>query len=638
MAQQSWTGDVLSFDTTLATRAGDLLDEATYLAPDRHCDLVMKGGITSGVVYPWAICELARTNRLWGVGGASAGAIAAAGAAAAEYRRQGDTDREAGFVELASVPLHLATNTNLADLFRAQRGGRRMFRVLFRGKGSVLAIAAKEFWAPIAIGAVPGAAMMASAVAGTELTAPIMFVGGTALAASGAAIATLGDLAHFVSRRMPANLLGLCTGMGAPGEKPAITEWLYRVFNRIAGLPEDAAPLTFGHLKQRQVDLRLMVTCLTLGRPYVAPSLPKTFYFSETEMLKLFPAKVVEAMKSDPPGPSDPPMEDAEASARKAGLFPFPIGDRLPVVVAVRMSLSFPILFSPIPLWTIDFVRPDNRRARDDTEMGNLLVERVWFSDGGITSNFPVNLFDNPLPSRPTYAIDLQSFPTGRMPTPGHPENEVWLPRGNNSGVNPVLRYRIEPRPTKESLQRAGVLQPGFGRMASMLSAVINTGRTWADTVALTQPGTRDRVVRVFQADDEGGTNLNMGPESTLALSARGRAAAQLLEDQFHGKQEWGWRNHQWVRFLRLVQTAQPWLNKIKTGSTNVASLAANPPSYAKQSTQTLLEMLDALTEAQTHFARPLLNVPHPAGELQITVKLDPDDGAAPEEPARSGG
>ena len=29
---------------------------------DRFCDLVLTGGVASGVVYPWAIVELARTN------------------------------------------------------------------------------------------------------------------------------------------------------------------------------------------------------------------------------------------------------------------------------------------------------------------------------------------------------------------------------------------------------------------------------------------------------------------------------------------------------------------------------------------------------------------------------------------------
>ena len=44
-----------------------------YSGPSRTCDIVMKGGITSGVVYPHAICELARTYRFVDVGGTSAG-------------------------------------------------------------------------------------------------------------------------------------------------------------------------------------------------------------------------------------------------------------------------------------------------------------------------------------------------------------------------------------------------------------------------------------------------------------------------------------------------------------------------------------------------------------------------------------
>jgi predicted acylesterase/phospholipase RssA len=51
-----------------------------------YCDLVMKGGITSGVVYPLAVVELARKYHFKNIGGTSAGAIAAAATAA------GDTD------------------------------------------------------------------------------------------------------------------------------------------------------------------------------------------------------------------------------------------------------------------------------------------------------------------------------------------------------------------------------------------------------------------------------------------------------------------------------------------------------------------------------------------------------------------
>ena len=47
----------------------------------------MEGGTTSGVVYPLAVCELATNFRFRNVGGASAGAIAAAITAAAELGR-----------------------------------------------------------------------------------------------------------------------------------------------------------------------------------------------------------------------------------------------------------------------------------------------------------------------------------------------------------------------------------------------------------------------------------------------------------------------------------------------------------------------------------------------------------------------
>ena len=55
-----------------------------------NCDLVMKGGATSGVVYPGAVQEIASKFNLVGIGGTSAGALGAVVAAAAEYRRRRD--------------------------------------------------------------------------------------------------------------------------------------------------------------------------------------------------------------------------------------------------------------------------------------------------------------------------------------------------------------------------------------------------------------------------------------------------------------------------------------------------------------------------------------------------------------------
>ena len=39
--------------------AQNLSDHALYQNPSQDCDVVMKGGITSGVIYPRAVCKLA---------------------------------------------------------------------------------------------------------------------------------------------------------------------------------------------------------------------------------------------------------------------------------------------------------------------------------------------------------------------------------------------------------------------------------------------------------------------------------------------------------------------------------------------------------------------------------------------------
>src|SRR5258706_12805338 len=61
--------------------------KAAMQAETPRCDLVMNGGITSGVVYPRLISELAEKYRFKNIGGTSAGAMAPPGRAAAEDGR-----------------------------------------------------------------------------------------------------------------------------------------------------------------------------------------------------------------------------------------------------------------------------------------------------------------------------------------------------------------------------------------------------------------------------------------------------------------------------------------------------------------------------------------------------------------------
>jgi hypothetical protein len=53
-----------------------IMPEIDYTSATRKCDIVMKGGITSGIVYPRAVSRLARDYRFQSIGGTSAGAIA----------------------------------------------------------------------------------------------------------------------------------------------------------------------------------------------------------------------------------------------------------------------------------------------------------------------------------------------------------------------------------------------------------------------------------------------------------------------------------------------------------------------------------------------------------------------------------
>ncbi len=90
------------------------------------CDIVMKGGVTSGIVYPPAVRELAEAFRFVNIGGTSAGAIAASLTAAAEYRRQRDGSL-AGFDRLARVPYDLAQDRALIGLFAPNRSTQLIF-------------------------------------------------------------------------------------------------------------------------------------------------------------------------------------------------------------------------------------------------------------------------------------------------------------------------------------------------------------------------------------------------------------------------------------------------------------------------------------------------------------------------------
>ena len=119
----------------------------------KNCDIVMKGGITSGVVYPPAVVELAKTYSFRNIGGTSAGAIAAAVTAAAELGRQRNGG---GFAKLAELPTELGKTVNggdslLLSLFRPQKQTSALFRILVASLGNKRFKVIKIVWAAIRI-------------------------------------------------------------------------------------------------------------------------------------------------------------------------------------------------------------------------------------------------------------------------------------------------------------------------------------------------------------------------------------------------------------------------------------------------------------------------------------------------------
>jgi predicted acylesterase/phospholipase RssA len=520
-----------------------------YSHPTRSCDVVLKGGITSGVVYPHALCELARTYRFANVGGTSAGAIAAAGAAAAEHGRE-----HRGFEKLAELPAWIGAGDNLFRLFQPQPRTRPYFRLLVaalgrKGAGKWLRVAAaalRSFPSTALAGLAPGAALAVLALwTGSGALAVCAVIAGIVLAVLGLAV-TLGlRIGLGLPKALGENGFGLCSGLSPEGSTTqALTPWLADLVDDLAG-KDDGGPLTFGDLRAREIELRMMTTNVTHRRPQRMPWSSRELLFDPAELRRLFPERIVAWMEAHPP-PTGTGRE-ADRTRRRlealAPLRPFPAPDDLPVVVAARMSLSFPLVVSAVPLRALDMTRKHTREAVEAVEDGRsaarpLVADVCWFSDGGIASNFPVNFFDTPLPTRPTFAIDLDGFHPDHPRSPKQADN-VYLPSSNVGGLLDTW-HRIDPK-------------PGLAGLTGFVSGIVRTMQNHVDATLTHQPGYRDRIVHVHTARDEGGMNLAMPEHVIDALTLRGQAAGRVLVERFAETPGTdpglSWDNHRWVRY-----------------------------------------------------------------------------------------
>ena len=577
----------------------------TRATPALSCDVVMKGGITSGVIYPGALVELGATYRFRGLGGASAGAIGAAVGAAAEYGRAAG-----GFEALATIPRELADGA-LGELFQPQRETEPLMRLLLallagrgrKGRAALVATVVRVFPLASLVGVLPGLACVVVGVLSRGWAGWLLAVVGLVLALLGWVAAVGLRLHRLLTVALPGNLFGICRGLGSGG-RPGFTEWLSSAIDRCAGLPEGERPLTFGdlwtadrratdadadaaqHGAGRDIDLRMITTCLSLGRPFELPMEARYFFYEPAVWRTLFPTYVVEALEaaSDPvPAPgerlSESGWEVLLAGRGERSLRRLPEARLLPVIVATRLSLSFPVLISAIPLWTVDRLEPRNQEAvrafRRSQQDGSphpsegLAFSEVWFSDGGLCSNFPVHLFDSALSSRPTFAINLGGFPPGQPVSHDERDNVAYASTNNEGLTAPYTTL-----PTR-----------GLAALTGFATLAVNTARNWQDSSHLSFPGYRDRIVRVLQTDREGGLNLDMDGPTIDRLGLRGRAAAAAMVEQFTGEHYQpptgsGWDNHRWVRYRALLSCLPDWLGSWSRGKAVLGVDGTAPPSY----------------------------------------------------------
>ena len=512
----------------------------------------MKGGVTSGIVYPPAIVEISRKFQLRGIGGTSAGAIAAALAAAAEYRRQcGGADADKGFELLGEIPQYLGSDARLFHLFAPDKETASLFGfivAMFDPKGNVVLKLLKlltSYTVSAAAGLLPGLlyAISAALLADSDFRRWSLLVA-VIVAILGALIGALVGAVFDVLVRIPRNGFGLVTGVDGNNEL-ALSTWLSQKIEEIAGLPS-GTPLTFGMLwragmpdvgpnedppmrRERVIDLRMITTSLTEGRPYEFPLRINAYHFHKDELARYFPEHIITAMeKAKRPGATT--YDD---------LIPMPPISELPIIVATRMSLSFPILLSAVPLYRVDHT-PDGKEVPD----------RVWFSDGGLTSNFPISLFDAPLPAWPTLAINLGSMPTNSKMQTG------YIPKRHSAGRLTVF----------------GKIDGLFG----FIGAIVNAMQTWNDTLQTKLPGFRDRIYTIQLTSDQGGLNLNMPPQTIADLIELGEDAGKTLVERFDNVSDLtpeapmrSWGDHRWTRLRTTLSMLCEYLGDLDTTCAN---------------------------------------------------------------------
>jgi hypothetical protein len=366
----------------------------------------------------------------------------------------------------------------------------------------------------------------------------------------------------------------------------------------------------------------------TVQLPFIET--PSPLYVETAMLRRYFPPSVAEWM-------IERCGDYEERVAKQPDVVRLPKPQNLPVVFAARLSLSFPVLLSAVPLMTPDFAR----KNKD----GTIPLRRVWFSDGGLTSNFPIHFFDSPIPSRPTFCLNLVDF-DAECPKAQSAGTESEAP-DDQPPAAAAADDKAKPIAQPRAVERTAAMRPdlppddgdphpgdpvwGFISMAkgnrlapipftafdapeagvvSFLTTLLNTARFWSDYQMLVAPGVRDRVIHIALREDEGGLNLDMDEKVIADLDLRGRAAGLLISARFDPHCETDpetaepntkvFANHRWVRYRNFMAAFEDL-------SRRFAIARRKSDTAAKERKESLL---DAMIAGQ---ARETLGYPAPA-------------------------
>jgi predicted acylesterase/phospholipase RssA len=587
------------------------------------CDLIMKGGVTSGIVYPGAIGAITQRYRLRNIGGTSAGAIAAVAAAAMEYglRSGGNPEAREEMMWLSrqtAIPTSLGRSF-LHALFEAEPATAPIMQLLLPGKagrlGPALALAGPALAGWLALVLAAGVAVaLAFALGPRQWTLPAAALAGV-LTGLALGLASIGSVLRRLLGRLAGaivdNGLGLMTGKTASGARadgvavPGLTPWLHETVQKLAGRSGGTAQdvLTFGDLwtvdsgkapharDQRDIDLVLVCSDINRLESVSFPFLPENhrLFYDPVAWARLFPADVLEAMapnswtisaKGMPSGLGYTAAEVRAAAAELGELGQrlrlLPKGKDLPIIVGARASMAFPGLFTPLPLWLLRWVGqpevPDERRP---------ILSPLYLSDGGITSNFPIHLFDGAVPTRPTFALNLL-YPGDDLSIEEYRDLDALASRavpgnvrtlgGTDEAVgDATLTDLIMPFANSDRVRfyKAPAAGDPVAQLAGLAMRVVETARTWADVSHFDQTGTRDRIIHIRLTGAEGGFNLDMDTATIESIDNKGSMAGTVLASRFdprgasdpleqlepgeESRFELNWNNHRRVRLTSFA-------------------------------------------------------------------------------------